>query len=117
MLAITALVACQQKEKGFKITATEIPLEDSTLLYVYDDSKNQVVDSLMVFDGSFSYEGKVDSFVKLWFRTKYYKQYKPFWVENSKITLTGVNDTFFDAQVEGSRIQAQSDAYSQSYQH
>ncbi len=117
IIPVIVIAACQPKEEKFHITANQIPLEDSTLLYVFDDSKNQVIDSLMVIDGAFSYEGKVDSFTKFWFRTKDFKQYKPFWVENSRITLTGVNDTFFDAKVEGSRIQAQGDAYTRSYQY
>ena len=93
----------------FKIIGLTEGFTDSTMLYLDNVEKDIIADSALIINNKFTFTGHVTSPQQFVIRSKNYSNYKFLWIENSEITLRCKKGDFRNAQVTGSKIQAQSD--------
>ena len=94
----------------FVLTGSLIGFKDSTLLFL---DRDKTVDSTFIINGKFRFSGKVkDSVEKVLLRTKDFKTYIFFWLENSNMTFNNVvGGSLKNAKITGSGIQEEEDQY------
>jgi peroxiredoxin len=112
MLTAAVLTSCGgKKENKYAITGTIKGADTGmVLLQRYFDGKTETLDSINFKNGEFMFEGMVTS-PELWtIAIKGTDHIFPFWVENSKITLTAHADSTNKVEVSGSATQ---DTYNQ----
>jgi peroxiredoxin len=116
LLLIAAIImgACVQKKPHYEITGT-IQGADSVLLLLQKKTAGIItnLDSAMVIKGKFKIIGGAVEYPEIVLLvTKNKKAGKQFYLENSKITLTGRLDSLYGAKISGSKTQAESDSVS-----
>jgi len=90
------------KEKGYKIVANIDSLQDGTV-YLSSADKNSLtkIDSVEALGGAFTFTGSVD-FPEVLYIQLSEREYIPFFVENSKISITGSLDSLNKVEISGS---------------
>ena len=102
-------VACSQKPEGFIIQGNVTGFEDSTMLYLKNPDSQENIDSSLIIDGKFQFEGKQVEPRRLYVSIKYEQgkdyKYTSFFVENTLIKVKGDYDNFRYCNILGSKSQ------------
>ncbi|EZH73684.1 hypothetical protein ATO12_17255 [Aquimarina atlantica] len=110
LLSIVLFTASCQKEKknsfdGYEINGYVKNIPDSTLVQILVN--NKVIDSTIVIGEKFKLIGKVEKPTNVFLMTKKSRDinFKPFWLENSKIDFYAEKGNFIESKIIGSKTQ------------
>jgi thiol-disulfide isomerase/thioredoxin len=109
VLSLMALISCNQKSEGYHIQGKVTGFKDSTMLYLQNPQLQKNIDSTLIIDGKFQFNGKVDEPLRFFITTEYKEneeyKYTSFFVENKKIEIKGDYKNFLYCKVSGSESQ------------
>ena len=106
------LFSCQKNKEivGYEINGTLKNIPDSSIVYISKNNKN--IDSTVVVNEKFKLTGKLDNPVNVYLIIKNSRDYKSFWLENSKISFDAEQGKFRQAIISGSKTQLEDDILS-----
>lgn len=112
---LTSLIifSCQgNKDKvGYELNGVLKNIPDSSVIYI--SKSNKRIDSALVFNEKFKLTGKVSNPTNVYLMIKNSRDYKSFWLENSKIYFEAEQGNFKQAIITGSKTQQESDVLSE----
>ncbi|MFC2152064.1 DUF4369 domain-containing protein [Bacteroidota bacterium] len=102
-------IGCTINPDGFIIQGEVSGFKDSTVLYLYNPKIQESIDSSLIIEGKFKFEGKLEEPQRLFVTNKYVNEeeykYTSFFVENSLIKVKGEYNNFRYCNVTGSKSQ------------
>lgn len=106
---LTTFLFGQRTHFTLKGLTNNIP--DDTKVYLMDGKTNVNVDSTILRDNEFFFEGNATPYKEYWLTAQFGDQfeYKLLYVENVDMLFDARQSNFFNAKVTGSTLQAQSD--------
>lgn len=113
LAVIVGVIACNKPVEMFSISGTIEGLDEGEVVYLYDNSIKEDIDSSVSVKGSFSFSGTVDEtkFHYLIVRRGEEVSYCGFWIENTDISILGDMTDLSKAKVMGSKMQDQQNEY------
>jgi thiol-disulfide isomerase/thioredoxin len=105
LLIITLiLTSCKQEKKSeFSITGTTNELKNGTVLYLFDSSKEKIIDSVKVQDNKFYFSTNLQNYpFPAILKNKDNSLYKRLWLENKPMLFNASNRNFENAEILGS---------------
>jgi peroxiredoxin len=114
LLAVVAtLFSCQKNKKtpGYEINGVLKNLPDSSIVYI--SANNKYIDSTIVLNEQFTLSGKVEAPINVYLMVKNSRNYKSFWLENSKISFEAEQGKFREAKIKGSKTQLEDNILSE----
>ena len=106
---LVLLFGCSQKQEGFIIQGNVTGFKDSTILYLHDPDLQENIDSSIVVDGKFRFDGFLSEPQRLYVNTVFTNmdeyRYTSFFVENSLIQFKGDYNNFRYCDISGSKSQ------------
>ena len=118
-LVATFMVSCSNKPDGYVIEGTSDKLADGTKLFIEiqgkDEQESVVMDSAIVKNGKFEFEGKIDEIqiAYLGYGSKVNKI--PFVLENDRITIEVYVDSLAKSKIGGSYNNIELAGFNQRY--
>ena len=108
ILTLSILTSCQNdtKQSGYEINGIVKNIPDSTIVKIYDGHK--AIDSGIVIGGKFKLTGKVEKPTNIFLKISS-RDWKSFWLENSKISFTAEKGNFQGSEISGSDTQKEAD--------
>lgn len=108
ILTLSILTSCQNdtKESGYEISGIVKNIPDSTIVRIYDG--HNAIDSGIVIGGKFKLTGKVEKPINIILKISP-RDWKPFWLENSKISFIAEKGNFQECEISGSVTQKEVD--------
>jgi thiol-disulfide isomerase/thioredoxin len=102
-------------ENGFKVTGKITGVVPSkAFLQIYEDGKMKVIDSSDFVNGSFKFKGELSSPDFYYIRIGDEKNLISFFLENSNITISASTDSLWKAEITGSTLQNEFNAFNES---
>jgi len=122
LIIISSLItSCFQKENPSEIYIDAKKYNDSTLIYLVDVATDTAVDSGYVINNKLVFFLDVDEPTQLILATDYQIredfEYKFFWKENRRMTISAEKGNLRNAKIEGSELQNQVDLLNSSKSH
>ncbi len=105
LILVIMLISCKSNKKGFTITVFTSNLPDSTKVYLRNTSSSVVLDSAMIFNNIFHFQGIVDSLESYTIHTMNFQDYRSLWIDNSDITLDASESSLRMGKISGSDFQ------------
>ncbi len=106
---LVLIFGCSQKPEGFIIQGNVAGFKDSTMLYLHNPDLQENIDSAIVVNGKFQFDGFLSEPQRLYVNTVFTNmdeyRYTSFFVENSLIKLKGNYDNFRYCDISGSKSQ------------
>lgn len=101
------LVSCDEKPQGeFELTGTTSGIDNGTVLYLDHVSTNNLIDSAVVQNNTFSFNTRLTSSPdQVVLRTKDYSHYRFLWLENNPMLFDQTQSDFRRANVTGSETE------------
>lgn len=105
LFTLIILFSCNKNKEivGFEINGTLKNIPDSSIVYISKNNKN--IDSTIVLNEKFKLTGKLDNPTNVYLIIKNSRDYKSFWLENSKISFDAEQGKFRQAIILGSKTQ------------
>ena len=98
------LTSCNQEKKPeFSINGTTNELKNGTVLYLFDNSKDKIIDSIKVQNNKFNFSTSLQNYpIPAVLKNKDNSLYKRLWLENKPMTFNASNRNFENAEILGS---------------
>ncbi|MAD96714.1 MAG: hypothetical protein CMB99_05230 [Flavobacteriaceae bacterium] len=99
-----------KKSNQFELELTLNGVKDSSLVIIEEPKQNgKIIDSARIFNNKLSFKGEVSGSEQVILRVDGTRDYKYFWLEPNKMTLTAETGKFRQAKITGSKIQLKQD--------
>ncbi|MBP1840018.1 TlpA disulfide reductase family protein [Formosa algae] len=104
IIIIFILTSCNQEKKSeFSINGTTNKLKNGTVLYLFDTSKEKIIDSVTLQNNKFNFTTNLQNYPFLAvLRNKDNSLYKRLWLENRPMIFNASNRNFKNAEILGS---------------
>lgn len=104
MIITLILTSCNQEKKSeFSITGTTNELKNGTVLYLFDSSKEKIIDSVKVQNNKFNFSTNLQNHpIPAVLKNKDNSLYKRLWLENKPMIFNAANRNFENAEILGS---------------
>ena len=106
---LVLILGCSQKPEGFIIQGNVTGFKDSTILYLQNPDLQKNIDSAIVINGKFQFDGFLSEPQRLFVNTVFTNmdeyRYTSFFVENNVIKLNGDYNDFRFCEISGSKSQ------------
>jgi len=110
---LLSILACKTdtKPEGYVLNGIAENIADNSIVYLNID--NKIVDSAVVKNEKFEFQGSVDGPTNAVLMVKNTNDYKFIWLENNEIDFIGKKGDFRNSTIEGSMVQKDSDRLSE----
>jgi len=104
LIIVFILTSCHQEKKSqFSIKGTTKELKNGTVLYLFDTSKEEIIDSVKVQNNKFNFSTNLKNYpFPAVLRNKDNSLYKRLWLENKPMIFNASNRNFENAEILGS---------------
>ncbi|RUA11949.1 MAG: hypothetical protein DSY83_15715 [Flavobacteriia bacterium] len=104
LIIVFFLTSCNQERKSdFSINGTTNELKNGTVLYLYDASKEKIIDSVRVQNNKFNFKTNLQNYpIPAVLKNKDNSLYKRLWLENKRMIFNASNRNFENAEILGS---------------
>lgn len=108
-ITLVSVIGSFAQRNHFILNGKTNNIPDSTMLYLDESETNQRIDSCLIINNQFVFEGRVDSFKAVFIFTQYdgQFQYAPIYLEPNNMIFDASQSNFLNAKISGSKLQSQ----------